>query len=75
MSNLEQQVRQEIVDAIGEIMDKYNLEMCRSHTFFYDQDDERIMLTEWNLSANQYHIDIETICEQLLPLDYGKVEK
>jgi len=74
-AQLEHQVQQEIVDAIGEIMDKYNLEMKRERYLLYDDDDEQVGITEWELSAALYAIAIETICEQLLPQDYGKVEK
>jgi len=75
MSKLEHQVQQEIVDAIGEIMDKYNLVMKRNRYLLYDGDDAQVSITEWILSASQYDIEIETICAQLLPQDYGKVEK
>ena len=75
MSKLEHQVQREIVDAIGEIMGKYNLVMKREHYFLSYAADERVYLTEWELSASQYNIGIENICAQLLPLDYGKVEK
>ena len=72
-AQLEHQVQQEIVAAIGEIMDKYNLVMCVSSHIQLLYSGESI--TKWKLSANQYDIAIETICEQLTLKDYGKVEK
>lgn len=60
------EAEREIVQAISDIMEKYNLKMKR-----YNFDDYyRFQL----LSANKY-IDMENVLGQLLPIEYGKVTK
>ena len=56
----------EIVQAISDIMEKYNLKMKRYNFGDY----YRFQL----LSANKY-IDMENVLGQLLPIEYGKVTK
>lgn len=63
-----EQAESEMVSAIGEIMDKYNLVLVRRIT---DGCEEYF----FSRLHNELSLDMCDILEQLLPINYGKVSK
>jgi hypothetical protein len=75
--DVKQQVTKEIIQAIGEIMSKYNLKCTKTEEVAYCDvcDDAVETFDYWRLQANQYKIEMEDIFVALQPTEYGKVKE